>query len=104
MGYNENQLIPTIINNLNEEKIKRIFVGGSHSFCLNGTFNCNNHIIYELIENGNLYCWGLNDCGQLGIGNKINQNQPQKYSEDKKFIFIYGGYNHTMGLIGNSFQ
>ena len=54
------------------------------------------------IENGFIYCWGYNYHGQLGIGNNSNQNKPIKYLNDKyKFIFICGGYCHTIGLTGN---
>ena len=38
LGHNKNESIPTNIKELNEEKIKRIFVCGSHNFCLNGNF------------------------------------------------------------------
>ena len=31
-------IIPTNVGELNNEKIKRIFVGGDHGFCLNGNF------------------------------------------------------------------
>ena len=38
LGHNKKVSIPTNIKELNEEKIKRIFVGGYHNFCLNGNF------------------------------------------------------------------
>jgi len=38
LGHDKNVSIPTNIKELNEEKIKRIFVGGYHNFCLNGNF------------------------------------------------------------------
>ena len=38
MNHNKNVLIPTSIKELNDEKIKRIFIGGNHNFCLNGNF------------------------------------------------------------------
>ena len=41
LGHNKDQSIPTNIKELNEEKIKRIFVVGSHNFCLNGNFISN---------------------------------------------------------------
>ena len=54
------------------------------------------------IENGFIYCWGLNSNGQLGIGNNRDQNKPFKYLNDKyKFIFICGGRYHSIGLTGN---
>ena len=58
-----------------------------------------NWINYQ-IENGNIYCWGANDYGQLGIGNNFNRNKPQQYLENPKFIFISCGYNHTIGITG----
>ena len=33
---------------------------------------------FYIDESGSLYMWGLNNYGQLGIGNEINQNLPQK--------------------------
>ena len=96
LGHNKNEIIPININELNNEKIKRIFVGDYHNFCLNGNFI---YFIFIIkIDNGNLYCWGSNYCGQLGIGNNLHQNKPQRYLEKQNFLFISGGLNHTLAL------
>ena len=103
LGHKENKSIPTIIEQLNNLEIKSIFVGGYHNFCLNGNLNCSFFILFELkntIGNRNLYGWGRNGKGQLGIGNNSNQNLPQQYLENQKFIFISCGQNHTIGITG----
>ena len=72
MGLDHNlyQSIPTSINELNNLQIKSISVGDYHNLCLSGNSFFLISILTNLsIENGNMYCWGSNDYGQLGIGN-----------------------------------
>ena len=49
LGHNKNVLILTSIKELNDEKIKRIFIGGYHNFCLNGNFILWNILQLKLI-------------------------------------------------------
>lgn len=53
------------------------------------------------IANGQLYCWGLNANGQLGINNTTNQNTPQNVSTVATSLLI--GKNVTDVSIGGSF-
>lgn len=47
-----------------------------------GTYHC-----IALTNKGNVYSWGRNGVGQLGIGNKTNKNVPSKISiSDVKYI------------------
>jgi len=41
---------------------------------------CGTYQTFALSSNGALYAWGLNNYGQLGIGNSENQFQPKKLS------------------------
>jgi alpha-tubulin suppressor-like RCC1 family protein len=43
-----------------------------------------------LTECGHVYSWGLNYCGQLGIGNKVNSNEPKFVAvvENKSNVII----------------
>lgn len=52
---------PIIISTLSGIKIKKFFSNGSS---------------YALDEDGNLYGWGLNSIGQLGLGNITNKSTP----------------------------
>lgn len=58
----ENISCPKLLLNFGK-KILKVFVGGTHSFALT--------------ENGELYGWGDNSCGQLGLGDYNSQKYPQ---------------------------
>ena len=48
----------------------------------------------------NLYTWGYNGYGQLGVGNTSTKNSPQAISEHVSEILSLGGYSsHTASLI-----
>ena len=96
MDYLENK---EIINN--DVKIKTFYPGGSVSAALT--------------VNGDLYCWGKNDCGQVGNGSTEYQYTPVKVLENVKKFNYYNeasaavttngdlycwGYN-TSGAVGN---
>ncbi|ESO96017.1 hypothetical protein LOTGIDRAFT_214601 [Lottia gigantea] len=53
-----------------------------------------------LIENGEVYGWGYNGNGQLGLGNNVNQPAPCKVTALASVIIhqIVCGYAHTMVL------
>ena len=62
--------------------IKQISCGDYFSFCLS--------------EDGELYCFGLNTDGQLGLGNKTKYyNSPQKIPSLKDVKFVECGSTHT---------
>ncbi len=50
-----------------------------------------------MIINNEVYGWGLNDRGQLGLGNNLNQNSPQKLNLRRIKKISCGDY-HTMAL------
>ena len=54
--------------------------------------------------NGDIYRWGANEYGQLGIGNTTEKYVPAKViksSDDLKFDLVAGGSNHQMAVDEN---
>lgn len=47
---------------------------------------------------GNLYGWGYNNCGQLGVGDLINKTTPQKINlpNNEKTIDVFLSGYHSM--------
>jgi RCC1 and BTB domain-containing protein len=87
-GDNFDKSIPTKVKALNDIKIKMISCGYNHSMAFT--------------ENGCVYSWGDNECGQLGIGNTKNSNTPKKI-EMKDIIInkITCGESHSLLLTNN---
>jgi RCC1 and BTB domain-containing protein len=85
-GNNSNQLTPIKIIGFNSEKIVSIACGGYHSLVLT--------------DEGQVYSWGYNSHGQLGLGNKAHQNRPQKINLNNNQIVksISCGWNHSLLL------
>jgi len=70
-------------------KISRIATGCHHSFVG--------------LENGDIYSFGCNDEGQLGIGDTVDKSSPQKMNfEGKKVSKISASWKHSLILMGNS--
>lgn len=63
-----------------------IFAGNQHSFFIN--------------KNGEAFAWGLNNHGQLGIGNLEMTSTPTQVimPPDEQFCMIDGGEHHSIGL------
>ena len=67
--------------------IKKIFKGHHHTFALT--------------KKGDVYAWGLNGCGQLGLGDQNNRHRPAKmtFPEDMGTINqIFTANSHTFAL------
>lgn len=47
---------------------------------------------------GQLYCWGLNPYGELGIGNTADQNTPQLVASVSGWTMVSSGQDHTCGI------
>ena len=97
-GYNQNGQLglgnneeiynsPQVISSL--KGVEFIECGGDHVFC-------------KSLHN-EIYCWGNNEYGQLGLGNTDNQNTPILCSSlsNEDVIDIKCGYNHTLVLTSN---
>jgi hypothetical protein len=46
-------------------------------------------------ENGDLYVWGINDNGELGLGKLDEQFVPKRIDLDFFVSFVACGYYHT---------
>ena len=69
-----------------DQKVVLIASGSNHSFALTAT--------------GKVVCWGLNNEGQLGLGDNETRDQPEVIEElsDKGVVQIAAGDSHTMVL------
>lgn len=47
---------------------------------------------------GTLWAWGLNNTGQLGIGNTINQNVPNQVGTAANWVAIDAGNQHSLAI------
>src|SRR5688572_2604691 len=63
LGHNNHITIPTVIPSPNSYKWISFVSGGFHSF--------------GMTENGEVFSWGMNSYGQLGLENNSNQNKPR---------------------------
>ncbi len=83
---NAHQLTPIKINGFNNEKVISVSCGSLHSLALT--------------EYGEVYGWGRNDLGQLGINNVTHQNTPNKVQNlnDVFIEKIICGQNHSLLL------
>ena len=88
LGNNEeNYNSPQLISSLKD--VEFIECGGNHTFCKT--------------LNNEIYCWGKNESGQLGLENNDNQNTPILCSSlsNEDIIDIKCGANHTLVLTSN---
>ncbi|XP_076311235.1 RCC1 and BTB domain-containing protein 1-like isoform X1 [Tachypleus tridentatus] len=83
LGINANQYIPCQVTNLQAVVIQKIACGYAHTLALS--------------DEGVLYAWGANSCGQLGTGNKADQVTPVRIATEFGRIaeIAASHYNHT---------
>ncbi|XP_040093813.1 E3 ISG15--protein ligase HERC5 isoform X2 [Oryx dammah] len=74
---------PEIVENLSGVPLVQISAGEAHSMALS--------------MSGNVYSWGRNDCGQLGLGHTYNKDSPSYIEalDDQKVEFLACGGSHT---------
>ena len=53
-----------------------------------------------MIENGEIYVFGRNNEGQLGLGNNNDQNKPVLLMKDDQVKDIFCGHVHTLFVKG----
>ena len=90
IGNHTNQSSPQQISFFkNPEDIISLSCGGSFSICI-----CKNGV----------FSWGDNDCGQLGIGNEIDQSSPQHilfFKNPEEIISLSCGFNFCICICTN---
>ena len=64
---------------------------------------CGERTIFCKLKNGEFYCWGYNEYGQLGLGDTTNQNSPVMCLSlsNVDVADIRCGYSHTLVLTSN---
>ena len=62
--------------------------------------SCGDSSSVAVTDNGEVYSWGHNGVGQLGIGNCTSQAEPQKVATFAKIVIekVVCGYMHTLAL------
>jgi RCC1 and BTB domain-containing protein len=85
-GNTRDQFTPIKINGFNNENIVSIACGGCHSLVLT--------------DIGQVYGWGSNYYGQLGLGNLIIEDRPKRIdlNSDQVIKSISCGWNHSLLL------
>jgi len=86
LGDNKSQQIPQLVNALQDVRVKHITTGGGFSMVLS--------------DDGRVFSFGMNQGGQLGIGNIKSQNIPQLVTafQDMRVVQISCGENHSLVL------
>jgi alpha-tubulin suppressor-like RCC1 family protein len=56
-----------------------------------------------IIKNGNLYAWGNNEDGRLGVNNDYKyESTPVLVSNSGNWTDISAGFNHSLGICGGN--
>ncbi|KAM9327953.1 RCC1 and BTB domain-containing protein 1 [Pholidichthys leucotaenia] len=79
-----------VISNLQNKKVKEVSCGSHHSVALT--------------QDGEVYAWGYNNCGQIGSGSMANQPYPRKVTgslQDKTAFAITCGHTSSLALVDN---
>lgn len=89
---NTNQgLIPSLVSSISGLQAKKII-----------QVACGSHHSLALTDDGEVYAWGYNNCGQIGLGNTNNQTLPRKINSvtigSKKISVIACGQTSSMAL------
>lgn len=93
LGFNHNDYIPepTLVRELCSKNICVLYRGQNHMIARN--------------ERNEIYCWGHNTCGQLGIGIHkqflIYSAKLNEILSQKSIVEISCGSNHSLGLTSN---
>ncbi|CAI9753039.1 unnamed protein product [Fraxinus pennsylvanica] len=85
-GDFEDQLIPHKLQSLHEKCISKISGGWRHTMAVT--------------TNGELYGWGWNKFGQVGVGDNVDHCLPVqvKFPHDQKVVHISCGWRHTLAV------
>ena len=89
---NENELIgtPTLIDTVSSTKFVSVDASGEVSFAIT--------------EDGEMFAWGDNDLGTLGVGDNSDKDEPLKVRTESgiKWVENLGGFRFQVGLAENA--
>lgn len=89
IANNTNQQLPARVSNLVGKFIEKIACGMAH--------------VLVLTDTGELYSWGANSYGQLGLGTTLNVSQPQLIQVEERWTDIAAHhYNHISAGVTTS--
>ncbi|KAG9131684.1 hypothetical protein Leryth_009413 [Lithospermum erythrorhizon] len=85
-GDFEDRLVPHRLDAFQDQLICQISGGWRHTMALR--------------NDGNLYGWGWNKFGQVGVGDNVDHCSPEqvRFPEDQKVVQISCGWRHTLAL------
>eukprot|EP00095_Tigriopus_kingsejongensis_P000582 maker-scaffold372_size192401-snap-gene-0.50 protein:Tk00582 transcript:maker-scaffold372_size192401-snap-gene-0.50-mRNA-1 annotation:"rcc1 and btb domain-containing protein 1" len=85
----------TTTNQSSPRKVSTLFAGKNVM-----AVACGQTSSLALLDNGEVYSWGYNGNGQLGLGNNINQLNPSKVTALQNVVIskVVCGYAHTLAL------
>ena len=86
-GSTENRYVPTLVSGNHE--FVQISAGGTHSYNMNHSLG--------LTIGGELYAWGNNEWGQLGLGDTVNRTIPTRVP-GREFSYVSAGGKYSLGL------
>ena len=100
LGNNEDQLVAPQLVQLSN--VCSISFGVAHSVAITGLPHQLH--ISQISENGQLYTWGGNEHGQLGLGDCRSRNTPQLVShfKDQTVVVAKCGGMHTVAQLGTT--
>ncbi len=89
IGNTVNQSTPQQIPASSLSNVVAVSAGSNHSMAL--------------LSNGTVKTWGVNQYGELGIGNTVNQSTPQQIpaSSLSNVVAIHAGGAHNLALLAN---
>ncbi len=74
-------------NGSTKDQLVPVKVLDNVAFVSNSTIEHNT--IAAITKNKDLYCWGYNECGQVGNGSTENQSTPVKVLDDVTFVSVF---------------
>ncbi|XP_048835229.1 RCC1 and BTB domain-containing protein 1-like isoform X2 [Brienomyrus brachyistius] len=90
-GTANQSMVPILLSaNFLDKKVKEVACGAHHSVACT--------------SEGEVYAWGLNNCGQVGSGSTANQPTPRKVSnclQNRVVISIACGQSSSMAVLDN---
>ena len=86
LGHNNHCNTPQLVEFFNEKQIKNIISGSNH--------------VLAMTEEGEVFSWGCNHYGQLGLGHNNNCNTPQlvEFFNEKQIRNIISGGYHVLAI------